>query len=416
VRVRIAYLTGYYPGTTDIWLQREVRALRSLGVDVHTFSVRPTDAATLLSDDQRDEHRRTTRLLPMPLGRVVAAHARWLLRHPGRYLRTAKLARATHGPGLRPTLLQAAYFAEAGVLARELQRRGIGHLHNHLSDASCTVTMLTAGLAGCTFSFSMHGPSIFYEPEKWRIDEKIRRAEFVACISWFCRSQAAAWVESEHWPKLKIIHCGVDASIIPPTTAQAGNRLLFVGRLTAFKGVPILLQAMQTVREAHPDVHLTVVGDGPDRALLERMSTDLGLDANVSFVGSRAPSDVAELLGATDVFVLPSFAEGVPVVLMEALAAEVPVVTTRIAGVGELVEEGVSGLLVPPSDAGSLAAAIGELLADPARRRSMGAAGRRTVIEHFDSITEARRLLSLFTATDPVAGTDTRPAPVDATR
>jgi glycosyltransferase involved in cell wall biosynthesis len=412
VAVRIAYLTGSYPGVTDIWLQREVRALRSLGVDVQTFSVRATDRTTLLSDEQRDEHDRTTRLLPASAIGVVAAHARWMVRRPRRYVAAARLAWATRSPGLRQAAKQAAYFAEAGVFASELQRRGIHHIHNHLSDSSCTVTMLAASLAGYTYSFTMHGPSIFFEPEKWRIDEKIRRARFVACISWFCRSQAAAWVESEHWGKLKIIHCGVDASSVPSRAGMAGHELLFVGRLTAFKGVPVLLEALRIVRQAHPDVHLTIVGDGPDRGALEVLVGRLDIHSSVTFAGSRSPDEVASLLAGTDVFVLPSFAEGVPVVLMEALAAGVPVVATRVAGVSELVEDGGSGALVPPSDTQSLAVALDRLLADPQRRYEMGVVGRRAVQEHFDSRTEAKRLLALFSAADPVTGTSTRPEPV----
>ena len=360
--MRVAYLTSFYPRVTDVWLQREVRALRARGVDLHTFTVRSTDPAGLLSDAQRDEHARTTAILPSSPITIVRAHAAAVTRGPGRYLRAVRLALATRTPGLATSLKQVAYFVEAGVLAAELRRRRIDHLHNHLSDASCTVAMLASELSGVPFSFTMHGPSIFYEPEKWRIDEKLRRARYVACISWFCRSQAAAWVEPEHWEKLKIVHCGVDVDELRPSHGSDGTQLLFVGRLTGFKGLPVLLDAMPSIVERRPGTRLVLVGDGPDREALEAQVRRLGLGDSVEFAGSRSPADVAALLAATDVFVLPSFAEGVPTVLMEALGAEVPVVTTRIAGVSELVEDGVSGLLVPPSDPSALADAVSSLL------------------------------------------------------
>ena len=407
--MRVAYLTSFYPRVTDVWLQREVRALRARGVDLHTFTVRSTDPGGLLSDAQRDEHARTTAILPSSPTTIVRAHATAIARRPRRYLRAIRLAFATRAPGLAPSLKQVAYFVEAGVLATELRRRRIDHLHNHLSDASCTVAMLASELSGVPFSFTMHGPSIFYEPEKWRIDEKLRRASYVACISWFCRSQAAAWVEPEHWEKLKIVHCGVDVDELRPSHGSGGTQLLFVGRLTGFKGLPVLLDAMPSIVGRRPGTRLVLVGDGPDREALEAQVRRLGLEDSVEFAGSRSPADVAALLAATDVFVLPSFAEGVPTVLMEALGAEVPVVTTRIAGVSELVEDGVSGLLVPPSDPTALADAVTSLLGDPERRRTMGANGRRVVLEQFDAAVEASRHLTLLHADDPVTGTPVRP-------
>lgn len=402
--LRIAYLTGQYPRYSDIWLQREVAALREHGVDLHTFTVRAVPVESLESEAQIAEHRATTVLLSArPWAGVTAVIG--ALRRPARLFETAGLAWATRARGVTATLKQAAYFAEAVLFARELRRRRIDHLHNHLSDSSCTVSMLTSSLTGIPYSFTMHGPSIFYEPMTWRIDEKIRRASFVACISYFCRSQAAAFVEPEHWDKLRVVHCGVDIDDRSPSCAHdvAGDatptgRLLFVGRLTPVKGLPVLFDAIERLRDEHPDVHLDIVGDGPERDALVDDVARRGLDGHVSFVGTASPDAVRELLGRTDVFVLPSFAEGVPVVLMEAMAEEVPVVSTRIAGTSELVVEGESGLLVRPADPVALADAIGTLLGDAEMRRRFGAAGRATVGASFNSRTEALRLLELMSA------------------
>ena len=279
--------------------------------------------------------------------------------------------------------------------------------------------MLASALGSFGYSFTLHGPGIFFEPIRWRIDEKISRAKFVCCISQFCRSQAMIFAPIEAWPKLQIVHCGID----PQSFAQApdpsaehscqrvndsisrlsrainsGQSLLYVGRLAAAKGLPVLLKSLTMLRSAHPSVHLTVVGDGPDRELLERQVAALGIAAHVDFMGSQPPAQVRRYLRSADVFVMSSFAEGVPVVLMEAMMAQRPVVATQIAGISELVADGVSGFLVPPSDVEKLSDRIHQLLADKSLCQRFGQQGQRRVIESFNSRSEARKLYSLIAA------------------
>jgi colanic acid/amylovoran biosynthesis glycosyltransferase len=208
---------------------------------------------------------------------------------------------------------------------------------------------------------------------------------FVSCISHFCRSQAMIFAPSEQWQRLHIVHCGVDPTLFEQVSHQPqSKRLLYVGRLADVKGLPILLNSLASLRRSHPDVLLTVVGDGPDRVTLQQTTEQLGLSQNVRFVGYQSQAEVRDHMQQTDIFVLPSFAEGVPVSLMEAMAAGVPVVTTRIAGVSELVEDGVSGYLVPPGDAVSLAQCIEVLLNDALLRAQFGAAGRAKVEQEFN--------------------------------
>ncbi|WP_353473411.1 glycosyltransferase [Salipiger sp. H15] len=394
---KIAYLTGEYPRASDTFIQREVAALRMLGHEVLTCSIRTTGPEHLVGPEQREEHARTFRVLAAcrsPL-RLLRAHARWL-RHPSRYLRALSLAWRTAPKGIRGRCFNLIYFAEAGVLASHLAEAGAQHLHNHIAKASCTVAMLASELSGIPYSFTIHGPDIFFEPLHWRIDEKARRARFVACISAFCRAQLMCFAAPGDWDRLHIVHCGIDPARYAPS-AHDGQDLLFVGRLAGVKGVPLLLRALASLAPRHPALRLRLIGDGPERAALEAMTRDLGIAGRTEFLGYRSQAEVAEALAGADVFVLPSFAEGVPVVLMEALAAQVPVVTTRIAGVPELVEHGTSGLLVPPGDAEALAAALEVLLADPDRRRAMGAAGRARVEAEFDVTIEAAKLSALFT-------------------
>ena len=398
---KIAYNTGDYPRATDTFVWREVAALRALGAEVVTSTIQRTGAEHHVGEEQVAEAAATFHVKEAALNplRLLRDHAKLLAQSPRRYLSALTLARHTAPPGIKNAMMQAAYFAEGGVLARHLQREGVRHLHNHFANSSCSVAMLASALSDIPYSVTMHGPSIFYEPGKWRIDEKIARARFVACISHFARSQAMNFSAQEHWRKLHIVHCAVHPGMYDrPREAGEGTRLLFVGRLAAVKGLPVLIEAMGTATRGTPDLHLTLIGDGADRAALERQVEAAGLSAHVTFAGYKSQAEVADALTRTDVFVLPSFAEGVPVVLMEALAARVPVIATRVAGVGELVEDGVSGLTVPPGDAGSLADAIARLAKDQALRARMGEAGRAKVEAEYDQQAEAAWLLSLITA------------------
>lgn len=396
----VAYLTGEYPRATDTFIQREVAALRGHGLQIETCSIRRTGKEHHVGDEQRTEAARTFHVLEATANPLTSLKAHLgALRQPGRYLRGLRLAWRTAPAGFRGHIYNLIYFAEAVVLAHHMRARGVVHLHNHIAKASCTVAMLASEISGIPYSYTMHGPDDFFEPYLWRLDEKIARASFVACISHFCRSQGMLFSAQVHWPRLHIVHCGVDPSLYDQPRGATGKRLLFVGRLAAVKGVPVLFVALQKLVADHPDLRLTLIGDGPERATLEADVKATGLSDVVRFAGYKGQTEVAQALRETDLLVLPSFAEGLPVVLMEALAARVPVAATRIAGVSELVEDGVSGRLVAPGDALALESALRELLeATPAQRAAMGEAGRAKVVAEFDSVTEAGKLARLITA------------------
>ncbi|MBX2806830.1 MAG: glycosyltransferase [Hyphomicrobiales bacterium] len=396
----IAYLTGEYPRATDTFIQREVVALRRQGFEVLTCSVRKTGSEHHVGPEQREEARGTFYILSRarsPL-RLARDHLKAFAASPSRYFSALKLAVRTSPPGLKALTYQLFYFLEAVVLAEHLKREGVVHLHNHIATASCTVAMLASEISGVPYSFTIHGPGIFFEPMHWRIDEKTARASFVSCISDFCRSQVMMFSDRRHWDKLHIVHCGVEPERYDGARNTSGHRLLFVGRLAGVKGISVLFQALEQVVRRFPGLHLTLIGDGPEREDLEREAGARGLAGAVSFAGYRSQAEVAKALRETDMLVLPSFAEGVPVVLMEAMAAGLPIISSRVAGIPELVEDGVSGLLVPPGDADAVASAISELLADPALRVSMGERGRAKVVSEFNLKYEAAWLGELFQA------------------
>ena len=214
----IAYLTGEYPKVSHTFIEREIAALRARGLVVLTCTMRRPPPATVVGPGQAEEARRTfcvSAAARRPAG-LFAAHAAALARDPGRWLAALRLAWKTRPPGLKAALWQLFYFLEAAVLARHLRQAGVVHLHNHFGDSSGSVAMLTGVMTGIPFSVTLHGPAIFYEPRRWRLDEKIARARFFFCISHFARSQAMYFSDPVHWPKLRIVHCGVTPAAYGP--------------------------------------------------------------------------------------------------------------------------------------------------------------------------------------------------------
>ena len=410
--LRIAYMTGEYPRATDTFIQREVAALREAGVHVETISVRKPAEKENIDPYQQAERTRTRFLLPAGPWELFTSHIKLLFRSPRRYFGALRTALFVRPGGMKALAWQLAYFAEAGLVAGHVRNHQLSHLHNHFSNSSCSVAMLAAQMGGFTFSITMHGPMEFFEPKYWRIDEKIRRALFVCCISHFCRSQAMIFAPQEKWDRLHIVHCGVDLRQFgQPRRHGEGRRLLFVGRLSVVKGLPVLLDAFALLKPDYIGLTLTLAGDGPDRARLEQRAKDLGLADQIQFLGYQTQAQVRELLKETDVFVMASLAEGVPVVLMEAMASGVSVVATAVAGVRELVEDGISGFLISPGDAQSLAERTEALLEDPALRQRFGKAGRAEVEAEFNIATEARRLVQILTGALAGRVEPTRPEP-----
>ena len=354
---------------------------------MQTFTVRRTAEARLYSDADRRAARETVAILPTSPGRLLVAHARAALRHPGRYARTLGRALALSNGGPRAALWQLFYFAEAMILWDECRRRGVTHIHAHFANAASAVAMLVADYAagdGVTWSFTMHGPTEFDDVTRFVLAEKIRSARFVACISDYCRAQMMRLVEPAQWERLTVVRCGLDvAALADEPRAQQHQlgppRLLTVGRLVPDKGQALLVEAIARLRDAGVPVGLTIIGDGPDRRALERAVERHRLTDRIEFTGALGQPEVAERLAGADIFCLPSFAEGLPVVLMEAMADGLPVIATRIAAVAELVEDGVSGLLIAPARVDELTDAIARVAADPELRSQMAEAGRERV-------------------------------------
>jgi len=401
----IAYLTSLYPAVSHTFIQREVLELRRRGVRVETFSIRPAPREHLLTDQDRDEAARTSNVLPARPTHLIGTHLRSFARRPARYLSTLRRALSLSPGGVRGGLWQLFYFAEAMLVHRMLEAQGIRHIHVHFANVSADVALLVTEFADrpgdrWSWSFTMHGSTEFYDVEQHRLRQKIESASAIACISDFTRSQMMRSAGGENWPKLGVVHCGIDPQVYdaPPPIGAAGElEVLFVGRLVEAKGTALLIEAVAQARGEGRDVRLVLVGDGPNRPRLETLVRGLGVVDHVHFAGAVGQDRIRSFYESADVLCLPSFAEGVPIVLMEAMAMRRPVITTRIMGVPELVEHETSGLLVAPGRSDQLRDAVLRLADDPSLRASYGEAGRRKILDEF-RIDESGQALEEFLA------------------
>ena len=401
-RLRVAYFSWFYPVVSMTFVQREVAALRARGVEVHTMALRP--AEDLLSETERRSAAETWTVLPASGSRVLRAHVRGFLRSPASFVSTFRLVQAevARTRTRRPRLRATAYFAEAVLLAERLRRVGLDHVHVHGGDIGSHVVRLVAHLERgrrrtrpFTWSMTVHGPGELLDPAEHLLQQKVRDADLVVAVSQYGRAQILALTDEADWHKLEVVHCGIDVDGWPRRSDRAHDgpvRVLTVGRLHPQKSHHVLVEAVALLRDRDVDVTVTLVGEGATRAALEQLIRSRGLEDRVHLVGAVGQSDVAAYFQDHDVFCLASVSEGLPVVLMEALAAGLPVVTTRITGVPELVEDGRTGLLVPPARPQALADALQRVVEDADLRRTLQVNGLEAVRAGFDSADCAREL------------------------
>jgi colanic acid/amylovoran biosynthesis glycosyltransferase len=407
--LRIAYLINQYPKVSHTFIRREIQALERQGIVVERFALRGW-RDELADDDDRAERRRTRYVLQraLPVGAAVLAT---LLRAPARFAKAFAFAVRLGRRSDRPRIYHLIYLAEACRLALWMRAAGVRHLHAHFGTNSAEVAMLAHALGGPPYSFTVHGPEEFDRPEFLGLGEKIRRAAFVVGICSFTRSQLFRWVEREHWSKVHVVRCGLDRDFHdgPAAASASPRRLVCVGRLSEQKGHLLLLAAMRLAFDRGCSFELVLVGDGELRSAVEARVRALDLAADVRITGWVGSAAVRRELEQARALVLPSFAEGLPVVIKEAMALQRPVITTFVAGIPELVRAGESGWLVPAGDVTALADAIVDCFAaDPATLQRMGESARRRVLAAHDIDEEAGKLARLFR--DQVANSRRVPA------
>ncbi|QDZ08051.1 glycosyltransferase family 4 protein [Sphingomonas panacisoli] len=394
----IGYLVSEYPGISHTFIRREVATLRDAGLDIRTYSVRKTGVSADDSDAQA-ERDHTFVIQQASASSFVGTNIKALAKHPVRYFSTLKLAFGHRVPGLRALLLCVFHFLEAIVLADRLERDGVTRLHAHFANAGATVGMLAAHFRGLPWSLTLHGISEFDYPAGWLLPAKLERADFAACVSYFGMAQAMRLTLPEIWKKLAVVRCAIDPASLPVADRHSRSgalKLICVGRLSAEKGHAGLIGVVQRLTRAGADMHLTLVGDGPQRVTLEALVTELDVRDRVTFAGAATERDTLEAIAKADILVLASFMEGLPIVLIEALAMGIPVVASRVAGIPEVVEEGRTGLLFEPGNWRQLEDALGRLSREPSLRDDLA---RQTPSQQFGQFfypDAARPLIGLF--------------------
>ncbi len=394
--MKLAYLTSLYPAVSHTFVLREVLALRARGHEVGTFSIRRPRAHDIRGEQARQEAAQTRWLVPGNVLSYYQAFA-WLARRAGS-LKVWKLAQSDLDLTFRDRVMSALYFSEAVQLAHWLVKERFEHLHCHLGNAGSSTALLAAALAGLPFSLTCHGAEM-YERQTLQLARKVEHAAFVVCVSELGKRHLMQLTTPNQWSKLQVVRCGLEKIDASPMPIHDGpGRLLCVARLSAEKGHALLLSALSELQQRGHAFHCTLVGDGPLRPAIEAQIVKLGLSAQVSLTGSLAPEHVAEHYIASDIVVLASAIEGVPVALMEAMAHGRPVVATGVGGVRELVVHEQTGFVVRPGDAHALAAALATFLSSRSRAADAGRAGSELVWQEFSLPHAAERLEALFLA------------------
>ena len=397
--MKLAYFVNQYPKVSHSFIRREILALEQLGYTIERFSLR-TDKDELADPLDQDELTKTRYILSEKPLQIISAILKTFIASPLLFLTGIKTAFTIGLRSERGVLLHIIYLIEACILVQWEKSAQIDHIHAHFGTNSTTVVMLAYLMGGVGYSFTVHGPEEFDKPEFIHLGKKIHHCRFVVAISSYGRSQLFRWIPASEWPKVKIIRCGLDAAFLntePLASLETSRQLLCIGRLCEQKGQLLLLEAIKQLHDEGVNCQLILAGDGPMRKEIELRIADYKLEGVVEITGWISSEQVKSLLCESRGMVLPSFAEGLPVVIMEALALRRPVISTYVAGIPELIQTGKNGWLVPPGDVSKLKSAIMELLdASAVDLEKMGQQGFDAVLAQHDAEKEAGKLAQLF--------------------
>ncbi len=398
--IRMAYVVCQYPMLSMTFVIREVLQLRKLDFHIDVASLHAPDRKLKeLTENEADEASKAYYVIAHGVVGALRAFVNTIVNYPSGFFRGWKKAFALAGLDIIRLLHNLVYLTEALMIGVWMEKRNQKHLHAHLGSNAATVAMFVKEVFGFNISITVHGPDEFYDAERQYLTEKIIKSDFICCISHFARSQMAKLSPYAHWHKFEVVRLGVDPKIFTPR-AFVKNPEVFevicVGRLCPSKGQHVLVDAVKKLVEQGREIRLRIVGDGEDRNSLELQVQKLGLQNQVVFEGAVNQNYICALYARADVFSIPSFAEGLPVVLMEAMSMEIPCVTTRIAGIPELIRNGKDGLLVAASDVDGIAEAIARLMDDSKLRYRLGKQARKRVIEYYNLQRNVKQLAEVF--------------------
>ena len=399
--LRVAYLVNQYPKVSHTFIRREILALEALGVTVDRFALRgwDGDAVDPVDLEERDKTAYTLKngIVDLMLGAVKRG---W--RHPGPVWRAVKAALGMARGGMRPWPYHLVYVAHACRIMDWLDQRPVAHLHAHFGTNPAEIAHLVKVMGGPSYSFTVHGNDEFDHAPRLALPQKFRGASFVAAISAYTRSQLMRHLPPDLWPRIKVVHCGLPESSFETVEAVGrAGAFLCIGRMDVEKGHLVLLEAFAKLRAQHPEARLVLAGDGALRGMIQGRIAALGLSDAVRITGWINSDQVRQEIRNCHVLVQPSFIEGLPVVIMEAMAQRRAVISTFVAGIPELVIPGENGWLVPAGTINELAEAMAQ--SQSISSQDMEArcdAGYHRVRARHHIMTEAGKLKTLFTQPD----------------
>jgi colanic acid/amylovoran biosynthesis glycosyltransferase len=401
--MRIAYLISQYPAINHTYILGEIQGLRKQGLTVDTISISAPDRPlSELNDTEKAEQAGTFYVKRRGVVAMAVAHLSLLLRAPLRYVGGLAFALRMSGftPGEVPRWLL--FFVQAVLVGQQVEKLGLNRLHVHYASS---VGLLVGRLFPILVSHTIHGSGEFENPRTFRLREKTHFAQMICTISRFGRSQVWRFSDPEDWGKVEVCPLGVDVRRFQQRGGRSRDdgvfELITVGQLAPAKGQHIMVEAVSLLRRRGMPVRLRLVGDGAMRRSLEEQAKRLGVEEDVIFAGFRNNAQLSDLYRDADAFVMSSFAEGLPVAMMEAMAMGLPCLASRITGIPELVADGETGILVTPSDAAELAAAVERLRNDRELRQRMGEAGRRKVELEYNIETNTARLAQILQGLRP---------------
>ena len=389
--MKIAYILNTYPQPSQSFIRREIRALEATGHDVFRMAMRPS-GDPLVDPQDRYEAERTEYVLAEGKKHLLGASWRAVKRDAAQFWQATKTAITLGRVSEVGVLRHLIYLAEAAFVAERCRAEGVTHAHAHFGTNSAAVAMFSALLDGPKYSFTVHGPEEYDAPRALSLGSKIAHSDFTVAITQFGRSQLCRWAAPADWDKIKVVHCGIEPQKFadPAPIPDGPRRLVAIGRLVEQKGQLAVIKALAQVQA---NVQLTLIGDGEMRGLIEAAIAEHKLQDRVTLTGWLDEAGVNGELAAAHALVMPSFAEGLPMVVMEAMAAARPVIATYIAGTPELVQHGTHGWLVPAGDVDALADTIEVFAKTPLKKlTTMGDAARQRVLERHDISTEAAKL------------------------
>ncbi len=395
--MRVAYLINQYPSVSHTFVRREIEALERRGVEVARFAVRRSKEK-FLSEEDRKEAVRTRHILGLGALGFAREAALGFIAAPLRALDALGTALRFGWRSESGLLRHKIYWLEALVLSKWLRAGGLNHVHAHFGTNSATVALLAARIAGAGFSMTVHGPEEFDKPGLISLAGKIEAARFAVAVSSYGASQLRRLVEPSFWARIKIVHCGIEKAFHEGASAQAGGPVFVcVGRLSEQKGQLTLVEAAGLLKREGRAFEVRLIGDGAMRGVIEEAARAHDAADRIVITGWKSPREVRAEIEKARAFVLPSYAEGLPVSIMEAMTLEKPVISTYVAGIPELVIPGENGWLAPAADAEALAGAMRAALdADEETIARMGCAGKTRALARHDIDAEAGKLETLF--------------------